>query len=72
MPDDPDDTVEKLTGHPKVGFDPTVCRGCPERGDGVLKRCGLCGCPTTSNFPMDLTGRPPADCLRVDEHEQRG
>jgi hypothetical protein len=69
---DDTDVVEELTDHPKVGFNPEVCKGCPHRGGGMLKRCGLCGCPTISNMPMDLSGRPPSDCVRLDEHERRG
>lgn len=67
-----DDFVERLTGHPKVGFTPDVCKGCPERGGGVLRRCGLCGCPTIRGFPMAETGRPPANCRRLNGHERKG
>lgn len=67
---DKDDLIERLTDHPKVGFDPDVCEGCPERGGGVLKRCGLCGCPTISGMPMDRFGRPPKDCIRIEQHEE--
>jgi hypothetical protein len=63
------DTLEQLTGHPRVGFDPDVCEGCPERGGGVMKKCGLCGCPTISNMPMDMLDAPPSDCLRIDQHK---
>lgn len=69
---DDTDRIEDLTGHPKTGFDPDVCEGCPYRGTGVLKRCQLCGCPTINNSPMDLTGRPPEDCIRLDEHRKHG
>lgn len=66
------EAVSDVTGHPKVGFDPEVCLGCPQRGDGPLKPCNLCGCPTIEGMIMDRTGRPPGDCVRLEEHRQRG
>lgn len=67
-----DDIVERLTGHPRIGFEPDVCTGCPFHGDPPLRRCGKCGCPTVRYFPMDQLGAPPPDCIRKDEHERRG
>lgn len=76
------DRLGNVTNHAAVGFDPDVCEGCPQRGEGECavcgqvncehEACGLCGCPTVSGYPMDLLGMPPDDCLRLEEHERRG
>lgn len=65
-----DPSAEKM---PKgFGFDPEACRGCPERMENTSgKPCNLCGCPTVPGLFMDLRQQPPADCLRLDEHESR-
>lgn len=63
-----DQTLNKVPG----GFDPEVCDGCPEQGDGPLKRCGLCNCPTLRYFLLDMSGRTPEGCLREDEHKREG
>lgn len=64
--------VADRTDKRRVGFDPAVCEGCPHRGDGRLRRCGLCGCPTLENFPLDKSGMVPEGCPRMAEHESRG
>lgn len=61
------DHTDKVSG----GMDPRVCEGCPYRGDGALKRCGLCGCPTLPNFPLHQMGVVPTDCPRIPEHQGR-
>lgn len=63
--------VADATGKEQVGFEPSVCEGCPQRGDGPLKRCGLCGCPTITNGTLHLSGMVPGDCPRLYEHERR-
>lgn len=76
------DRIDSITGHESGGFDPDVCEGCRHHGEGECgfcgkedcdhDPCGLCTCPTVSNFPMDLTGKPPKDCPRIEEHHERG
>ena len=62
------DKLADATGKEQRGFEPSVCNGCPHRGSGALRRCGLCGCPTLPNFPMDQTGMVPKDCPRKRQH----
>jgi hypothetical protein len=51
------------------GFDNSVCADCEHHEiDGVMNTCGLCGCPTSSAAPMNLTGAPPMSCPYLDEH----
>lgn len=53
------------------GFNPEVCVGCEyRRTDAKGSPCGLCGCPTLENFPMDLLGMPPEDCIRLERHKE--
>lgn len=65
-----DGNAEKM---PKgFGFDPDACNGCQFRQtEAKGSPCGLCGCPTVSGFPMDMLGMPPADCPRLDQHEEK-
>lgn len=68
------DTVDPSAEHVEqgFGFDPDVCEGCPHRMDDVRGMpCDLCGCPTVSGLLLDMTGAPPADCIRLDQHEGR-
>lgn len=60
--------VADRTGKVRGGFDPRVCEGCPYRGDGALKPCQLCGCPTIRNGTLDLSGMTPEGCPRIPEH----
>lgn len=66
-----DSALEENTDKEKTGFDPSACEGCPHRGGGALKRCGLCGCPTIEGFPLDKTGMTPRNCPRKEEHARR-
>lgn len=63
------DKLAEETGKRKTGFDPSVCEGCPERENGPLKKCGLCGCPTLNNLFLDQGQMTPEGCLRPREHE---
>lgn len=65
-----DEELAERTGKEQVGFDPDVCVGCVHRGEGTLKRCGLCGCPTIENFPLDQRGMVPEGCPRKLEHQR--
>lgn len=73
--DDLGDTVrDKLadnTGKKAVGFESSVCEGCPHRGTGPIKPCGLCGCPTIQNGTLDISGMVPEGCPRMAEHERQ-
>lgn len=60
-----------VTDKNRTGFVPSVCEGCPKRGDGPMKRCGLCGCPTIKNLGLDQAQMTPNGCLRRLEHERR-
>lgn len=66
------DGVADKTGKKQVGFEPSVCQGCPHRGTAPLYRCGLCGCPTISGAPLDQMGMVPEGCPREVEHERNG
>lgn len=66
------DQVADRTGKVQVGFESSVCEGCPHRGEPPLMRCGLCGCPTIEGFPLDRTGMVPEGCPRIPEHERYG
>lgn len=59
-----------LTGKRATGFEASVCAGCPHRGGGRLKRCGLCGCPTVERGTLDVAGMTPAQCPRAARHER--
>jgi hypothetical protein len=63
-----------------AGFDRDICTGespdvdgpCPKLKDGVVSRCGCCGCPLAT---MDLLQAPPLSeqdiedgCIRYREH----
>lgn len=65
------DSVADRTEKHRVGFEPSVCQGCPKRGDGPLRACQLCGCPTIRNGTLDMTGMVPDGCPRIREHERR-
>lgn len=70
--DTAEDELADATGKKQVGFNPDVCRGCPHRGGGALRRCGLCGCPTLNNYPLDKLGMVPEGCPRMEEHANDG
>jgi len=65
------DGLADKTGKRKTGMEPSVCVGCPKRGSGPLKRCGLCGCPTVSSGPLSKFGMTPAACPRAAEHAHK-
>lgn len=65
------DSAASATGKRRVGFEPSVCEGCPHRGNSPVKACGLCGCPTIRNGTLHLSGMVPEGCPRIEEHERK-
>lgn len=65
--DDLDLGAEHEYGH---GFDADVCEGCPKKKDGVIPRCGICGCPLLT-LEKVKGGSPPSDCIRLEQHRDK-
>lgn len=57
-------------------FDRDVCEGthpdvdgvCPLKDEGLIDRCGECGCTLVG---LDMTNSPPDGCIRSEHHKEK-